>query len=513
MVILAYKGDLKRMDVEKSKIKTETEFFYTNKFSDKHINFSPKTDEVMATFSPQPEDAASEIIGTLPLPVSQGINFQKGVAALKVTSGLDLLSTENSLSEHPQIINTIPVMVDNEGLTRYLVPDEFTVQFQEEISKEQAEKIIEKEGCKVITEHRTGGYYTLTVPEGMGMFEIIRRFSDLPEVAFAEPCEIGFNNMAVHFPDNSDFNNLWHLHNIGQIIEGQIGTIDADMDVVEAWDKTRGKSEVIIAVIDTGIDLEHINLKPNILPRGDEDWDFADSEDPVPKDFVGHGTKVAGTAAGIESASGVIGVAPQCRILPLRVNLTSGSNESRADAINYITEQAITFPHRRYIINCSWIMNGDHAGVCNAIIKAVNNNVLVIFAAGNDERNIDEIPAYPAVYPEVIAVAATDQSDRKYDFSNYGEKIDVSAPGVNIYTSFLNNKHTFGNGTSMAAPNVAGLAALIWSHNPALTNHEVRQIIENTCDNIDEKNPGFTGKLGKGRVNAFNALSTTHPAS
>lgn len=196
--------------------------------------------------------------------------------------------------------------------------------------------------------------------------------------------------------------------------------------------------------------------------------------------------------------------------MPLRVDLTAGMNQNRADAINYVGQQATANPNRRYVINCSWRMNGDHTGVRTAIQNAVNRNVGV-FAAGNNNQNTDITPQYPGVYPEVIAVAALDQQDRKAIFptwgSNFGSNVDVSAPGVNIWSTVLVNNYGFKSGTSMAAPHVAGLAALVWSRNRSLTNQQVRQVIQDTCDNIDAANPGFIGQLGRGRINAFQATS------
>jgi hypothetical protein len=122
---------------------------------------------------------------------------------------------------------------------------------------------------------------------------------------------------------------------------------------------------------------------------------------------------------------------------------------------------------------------------------------------------MDVQPQLPGAYPEVISVAATDQSDRKASFSNFGSTVDVSAPGVNIWSSIRNGNHGFLAGTSMAAPHVAGLAALIWSRNETLSAAQVRSIIEDNCDNIDARNPGFAGKLGSGRINAYRSLRAT----
>ncbi len=500
------------MSPEKPRVKSESDYSYTNKFTDRELRFSPKPDEIVATFAGEPgEDAADAVMTETRLAISQGINAQRGFAVFQVAPEQDLEAAADSLGGRPEIANTIPVLIDDEGLTRYFLPDEFTVQFREDVSKERAGEVIRERGSAIVAEQRTPGYYTLTVPEGKGLFETLREWSELDEVAFAEPSEAGFNDALAYIPDDPDFGRLWGLRNTGQTVNNVAGTADADIDAPEAWDITRGRPDVIVTVIDTGADLNHPDLAANILPRGLEDWDFSDADDPVPDDANGHGTHVAGTAAAVDSTVGIIGVASACRIMPLRVNLTAGMNQNRADAINYAAAQAAAHADRRYVINCSWRMNGDHAGVHNAVINAVNHNVVVCFAAGNDDNNTDTTPQYPGVYPEVISVAATDQRDRKATFSNYGANVDVSAPGVNIYSTFPDDSYAFLDGTSMASPHVAGLAALVWSRNPTLTNAQVRTTIQDTCDNIDALNPGFGGLLGRGRINAFRALSATPP--
>ena len=501
------------MTPEKPSVKAESDYSYTNKFTKKEVQFSPKSDEVVATFSPEAgEELAREVMSETALSISQGINVERGFAVFHVGAEQDLESASRSLEEQSEITNTIPVLIDDEGLTRYFLPDEFTVQFRDDVTEERASELIDERGSRVVSKQRTPGYYTLAVPEGKGLFETLRDWSELDEVLFAEPSEAGFNDALVYLPDDPHFGRLWGLHNTGQTVNGTAGTGDADIDAAEAWDLQRGNPNVVVAVVDTGADVNHPDLASNILPRGAEDWDFADAADPVPDDADGHGTHVAGTVAAVDNAVGVVGVAPGCRIMPLRVNLTAGMNQNRADAINYVAAQAAANPGRRYVINCSWRMNGDHAGVHNAIINAVNQNVVVCFAAGNANQNTDVTPQYPGVYPEVISVAATDQRDRKASFSNFGANVDVSAPGVNIYSTFPDDTYTFLDGTSMASPHAAGLAALVWSRNPTLTNQQVRQTVENNCDNIDALNPAFVGRLGRGRINAFRALSATPPA-
>jgi hypothetical protein len=507
------------MDIRRPSVRAETEFGYTDKASGRRLSFTPKTDEAMVTFQERiSERRLNDIIQATPLSsVSQGFNLDRGFAAIHVAPDQDMEAAVRALEGRPEIANSLPVMVDQDGLERYFLPDEFTAQFREGVAKERAERIIRESDSRIIVEQRTPGYYTLAVPEGKGLFETIQQFSDLEEVFFAEPSEVSFNSALTYIPDDTDFSRLWGLHNTGQTVNGTTGVADADIDAPEAWDLVRGDPDVIVAVIDTGADLGHPDLQANLLPRGTEDWDFADTNDPSPDDTStnGHGTHVAGTAAAVDNAAGVIGVAPGCRVMPLRVDLQTGMNPNRADAINYASWQAIspvqqplrgTTP-RRYVINCSWKMNGDHAGVRTAIQTAVNRNVVVVLSAGNDNQNTDVTPQYPGVYPQVIAVAALTQDDSKASFSNFGTNVDVCAPGENIYSTVLNNAHGFLDGTSMAAPHVAGLAALVWSANRDLTNLQVRQVIEEACDNIDAANPASVSALGRGRINAFRAVS------
>ena len=493
------------------------EYSYVDKSTGRTASFAPKLDEAMVSFrgSVTSDDLNSVVESTPLLSISKGYNLDRGFAAVYVNSEEGMAAAADSLAATPEVASSIPVMIDENGASRYFLPDEFTVQFRPEISKETASRIIEEHGSSIVAEQRTPGYYTLAVPDGRGLFEAIREFSELEEVLFAEPSEAGFNDALAYIPDDSDFGRLWGLRNTGQVVNGVSGTAGADIRVTEAWDVTRGDAEVIIAVIDTGADLDHDDLEANILPRGNEDWDFSDANDSVPEDDNRHGTHVAGTIAAVDNADGVIGVAPSCRVMPLRINLTAGMNQNRADAINYVAAQASANVNRRYVINCSWRMNGDHAGVRTAIQNAAGNNVVVVYAAGNDDVNTDNSPQFPGVYPEVIAVAALDQQDQKASFSNFGTNVDVAAPGVNIWSSVLAGSHGFLDGTSMAAPHAAGVAALIWSRNRNQTNHQVRQILESTCDNIDAANPGFVGVLGRGRINALAAVTAPQifPAS
>jgi len=500
------------MDNTRPTVIPDTDYRYVDKSSGRELTFRPAPAEAMVTFQGPPE-AGLRAINTDPAvsSISEGYNLDRGFAAVSLSPGQDMDAAQASLAAHPEVANSMAVLVDEYEQLRYFVPDEFTVQFKPDVDKARAEQIIQDHGSSILVEQRTPGYYTLAVPQGRGLFQTIREFSELDEVAFAEPSEVGFNS-ADYSPGNPDFVKLWGLLNTGQTVNGAIGTAGVDINCTNAWDVTKGHRDIIIAVIDYGADLDHVDLQSNLLPRGLEDWNFADVNDAAPEEPFGndgHGTHVAGTAAAADNATGVIGVAPACRLMPLRVDLSSGVNQNRADAINYVTRQASAHPDRRYVINCSWGMNGDFAGVRTAVQNAVSSNVIVVSSAGNENRSTDKFPHYPSNYPEVIAVAALRSNNVKEHTSNYGTSVDVAAPGHNIWSSVLDNKHGFKSGTSMATPHVAGVAGLVWSRDPGLTNQQVRNIIESNCDPIDADNPGFAGMLGHGRVNARLALSAT----
>ncbi|GAB7036285.1 MULTISPECIES: S8 family serine peptidase [Catenuloplanes] len=487
------------MTDHRPRVLDDRDYWYPDKLTGRRVELRAKPGEAVVTVTAGDLDRLTAHPAVRSL--SRGADLRRGFAAVFVAPGraaADLPGTDG-------VANSVPVLVDGDGLDRYFLPDELTVQFTDGVTDAGAQAVITALGSRILVRQRTPGYYTVAVPDGRALFATIRAFTDRAEVAFAEPSEVGFDD-AQHVPADPDFGLLWGLRNTGQTVNGVAGTTGIDIGATVAWDVLRGDPDVIVTVIDTGADLDHPDLAANLLPRGNEDWDFADAADGSPDDADEHGTHVAGTAAGVENAVGVVGVAPRCRIMPLRIDLSAGLNQNRADAINYAAAQAAAFPDRRYVINCSWRTSGDHAGVRTAVQNAVAGNVVVVFAAGNDNTNTDVTPQYPGVYPEVIAVAALDQNGARATFSNFGTNVDVAAPGVNIWSSKPDDTHGFLNGTSMAAPHVAGLAALVWSAAPELSGAEIRAVVEDTCDSVDALNPGFAGQLGRGRVNAGRAV-------
>lgn len=304
-------------------------------------------------------------------------------------------------------------------------------------------------------------------------------------------------------PNAPDFHSQWYLRHI---------------EAPKAWGLQTGAKDVVIAVIDSGIDLSHPNLAPNIISNIDnDDWDFADP-DIVPEpdrdaELRNHGTQCAGLAAAADNDAGIIGIAPGCSILPLRINLWGGANKNRANAIQYAVEFSRKYNDRlrHMVINCSWSAEGDDIELIRTEIeRAVSNNILVCVAAGNEGVDIKRHSVFPANMTQVLTVAATDEDDSVLMNSNYGKNVDVCAPGKQLYTTAADHTYESMSGTSAAAPLVAGLAGLIWSKNPALNADEVKLIIKKSCEDIYEVNDSlYLNSLGNGRINAYNALMAT----
>jgi subtilisin family serine protease len=478
---------------------------FKDKISGKEFTFTPKPGFFMVKFKPDTDglSAVRDLEDSQTLTPVFDSAMTRGFGCFQVIS--DKVDVSD-FKQRPDIESVFPVVIDNEGNERYFLPGELTVQFKNDVKKNDQLSIISKHGCEVLREQATPGYYTLRLPTEKDMFEAIEEFNAEDGVLFAEPSNVGYHD-ALYIPNDPEFTKLWHLHNTGQTG----GTADCDVDAPGAWDMEQGDSRIVIAVLDTGVDLDHEDLKDNILPRPqNEDWDFSDPDlipEAGPEWWEDHGTHCAGIAAAVDNTDGIIGLAPKCSIMPIRIDLHTGIYANRADAINFIT--SINNRYERVIMSCSWKTNGSITAIANAITNANNNGILVIFAAGNDGVDTDVSPQYPGVMPEVLSVAATDHRDQKASFSNYGSSVDVSAPGVEIYSTIPDDKYMYKDGTSMACPLVAGLAGLIWSRNASLTHTEVRNIIEATCDNIDGVNPNHAGKLGSGRINAYRALKET----
>ncbi|GIP20516.1 S8 family peptidase [Paenibacillus sp. J22TS3] len=265
------------------------------------------------------------------------------------------------------------------------------------------------------------------------------------------------------------------------------------IETTRGWKLTKGKSDVVVAVVDTGVDLKHPDLKGRLLPGYN-----VISPSNKPMDDVGHGTHVAGIiSAQVNNNEGIAGMTWGNKVLPVKALDSSGSGTT------YSVAQGIVWAadHGAKVINLSLGNYADAQFLHEAIKYAFNKDVVVIAATGNDNT---ERPGYPAAYPEVLSVSATDASMNRASFSNYGDYIDVMAPGESIASTYPNNQYAALSGTSMATPHVSALAALIRSINPDLRNTEVMDIIRKNV--IDLGNPGRDKYFGFGQIDVLSAL-------
>ncbi len=266
-----------------------------------------------------------------------------------------------------------------------------------------------------------------------------------------------------------------------------------------AWDFTLGNPSVVIAILDTGVNANHPEFAGRVLPG----YDFINS-DTDPDDDNGHGTHVAGTAAaGTNNGIGNVGICGGCSILPVKVlsNTGAGLWSQVANGIIYAADNGAD------VINLSLGGYSPSSTMLTAVEYAQQKGVLIIGAAGNDNRNDN---FYPAAFPNVIGVSATTRNDTRWALSNFGDYIDVAAPGDTIFNTFndLHNYYggyAFYSGTSMAAPHVAGLAGLLFSQNQNRTAMQVSYLITSTAKDLGTL--GWDALFGWGRIDAGKALA------
>jgi thermitase len=291
------------------------------------------------------------------------------------------------------------------------------------------------------------------------------------------------------------------------------------MEMPAAWEYTTGRPEVMIAVIDTGVDMSHPDLStaiwtnPGETPANgiDDDhngfiddvhgWDFADNDN-LPDDSHGHGTHVAGIAAArINNGIGIAGMAGQATIMPVDVFKGGiGTYDSLIRAIVYATDNGAR------VINMSLGATSYSRGEQAAVDYAWSHGVVTVAAAGNTGLNTYH---YPAAHAHVIGVAATDAGEQRAAFSTYGDFVDVAAPGVSVWSTYRGGSYTTMSGTSMAAPHVSGLAALMLSLNPGLTPDMVRDLIEQNAADLGA--PGWDPYFGHGRIDGLRTLAAIQP--
>jgi subtilisin family serine protease len=361
------------------------------------------------------------------------------------------------------------------------------------------------------------GIHDLSLMTNQDPLDISRRLQETGLVRWAEPSTLG-QWMAT--PSDPRFGDQYHLSNTGQ----SGGTIDADIDADDAWDVEAGHPSIVVAVLDSGTDIDHVDLLDNLWKNAgetpgngkDDDnngfvddydgWDF-EGNDGNPRSSNSHGTQVAGIVAartdngtGVAGVAGGFGASPGARVMPVKVGTPGPIGSILDDAIIYAADNGAQ------IITMSLTV-GSSAAINNALDYAYNTKgVFIDCAAGNSGGAI----GYPASNPNVMAVGATDRNDNRASFSAFGSQLEVMAPGVSIWSTTLNNGYTSGSGTSFSAPCVAGAAALILSKNATRTNDQVRQTLKDSADDLGTA--GFDNQTGWGRINCRAAVDATPPA-
>ena len=420
------------------------------------------------------------------------------------------------MREYRDIASTRSAFRDPAGL-EFVLTDEILVCFADNVSDNQRHKIVGKYDCIISEDSGNSWKIRVLDTDDDAPLAIANALCREHGVAYAEPNALqAARFLAGSLPTDKFFKNQWHLENTGQ----GGGKNGADVKAVDAWKIAQGDPSVRIVVHDSGVDIDHVDLKANIGPGKDFDNDDADASN----DNGPHGTACAGVIAAPRNGKGVVGIAPKCRITPLRA---AGSHTW--DTWKKTFEWAAK---NGEVISCSWSISSNNA-LSAAIKKAATEGrggkgIPVFFATGNEFQTSI---SYPASLKETIAVGASTNRDVRSSYSNYGTGIDFVAPSsggtLRIETTDVMgkagyNKTVKGNyckaadstgfgGTSSATPLAAGVGALMISVNPNLTADEVRTIMRDTCDKIDKgnadyNNQGWSKEYGYGRVNAAEAV-------
>ena len=371
----------------------------------------------------------------------------------------------------------------------------------------QAQSAISAAGATVVRDIDQIRARRVKLPPGMSVEDAIERFKKNPNVEYVGPNHV----VSVCLEPNDDIYNNGLL-GLGVFLQWGLYSIDypdADIDAPQAWDITTGSSDLVIAVIDTGIDTDHEDLWEKIVPGQNV---IAGAPDPNNyEDDHGHGSFVAGIAAAMtDNGIGIAGTSWGTMIMPIKAIAASGygAEDDAAAGIVWAAD------HGAKIINMSFA--GEDAPLEQAAVEyAWSLGCVLVAASGNEDTSV---PMYPAAYDEVLVVGATNELKQRCTAadwftggSNYGDHLDVMAPGNNIVSTSngmgLWGDYSLESGTSAAAPFVSGTAALVWSEHSDWTNAEVVEQIKMTCDDISPS--GWDQYTGWGLVSAYHALVDT----
>jgi hypothetical protein len=402
-----------------------------------------------------------------------------------------------------------PVFIGHDGGPVIVTPD-LLVAFQRELNAANVEVTLTKFDAGAIVERDFGDMpltYRLRHPSrnGLDVLETANTLAQRLEVLFAEPNWI-FTGRGSFIPNDPGFPNCWGLHNTGQFG----GTPDMDMDAPEAWDITTGDGNIAIVVIDVGVQKDHPDLKS--VAGADFTGENGGGAPVNPCDK--HGTPVAGCAhATINNGTGTVGIAPTCHLLSARTFISTQQCNGSWESETAWTVEALAWSVGVFaeVTNNSNFYGWEAAAITQKYADTRSEGLVHFAAAGNNGQGS---LVYPAKLPSILSVAALTNKGERANFSNYGTGLDLSAPGVYIYSTdrtggngYNGSDYGFFDGTSFASPYAAGVAALVRSIDPNLTVSEVENILKETC--VDLGPPGYDTGYGHGFVNARNALESS----
>lgn len=354
----------------------------------------------------------------------------------------------------------------------------------------------------------------LEINEGEDITKVVNKLRQNPEVEFAQPNYKLSSLESLTLPQDARFMEQWNINSKAET------TIPVDINAPEGWLTTKGSPAVLVGVLDTGIDINHEDLAPNVyvnlneIPGNgiDDDgngfiddtngWDFFNEDNTVFDNASQdtHGTHVAGIIAASQNTTGISGVAPEIKILPLKfINNGQGYTSDVIAAIEYCKQMGVK------IINCSFGGSDNNPALREAM---ESSDILFVCAAGNDGKDLTTNPVYPASFnlPNMITVAATDNSGKIASFSNFGSLVDIAAPGKDILSTVPGNRYGVLSGTSMAAPHVTAAAALIKSH---LSDSQVPDLLARLKQGVRTSTPLKNKVVSGGLLDVKASLVTT----
>ena len=375
-----------------------------------------------------------------------------------------------------------PVVEDNATVVnatdKNFVPGRILVQYRQEVKGEKAKNIIAAAGGKEVDAIDSLGVSVVQLPGDVDSEAQVNALSECPEVAFAELDPVAAPDFAVNDPS---FATQWHLTKIA---------------APTAWNTTLGDSTVIIAILDTGVNSLHADLKAKIVAG----WNTYDNNSDT-NDVYGHGTAVAGSAAASSNNGiGVAAPAANCKIMPMRISDKSGLGygSTIASALTWAAN------HGARVANISFRM--DYSATVKAAAQYfMSKGGVVTMSSGNENKYY----ATAIDNPYVLTVGATDSSDKLASFTNTGGNVDLVAPGCSIYTTNRGGAYSSWSGTSFSAPITAGVAALVISAKPTLTGAQVQDILKQSADDLGAA--GYDTGFGWGRLNAAKAVVLANP--